>query len=212
MLKGKSTGSGSSWRSVWEGKSGEPPTGRPMSRHSSHSSATLPQPAHTSDPLGAYKSRWGLQRSESKCFSFHQVHPSLTIAWFIGGLFHQEVRLQLLKMHTFFLAVVLGVTLVRIEEALVPWPLSGMTNLDLVSSPRCPPRAKSTASVPLTNPDVQQGSILGWTAVDAVKFVRSSSSRIAARRSHATTQRDWSATLEEELVLLGAFVEVHWLR
>lgn len=80
---------------------------------------------------------------------------------------------------------------------------------DLVSSLRCQPLVKSTASVPLNNLDVQQESALCSTAADAVKFVHGSSLRTAARHSHATTPRDSSATLEEELILVGASVEVH---
>lgn len=76
---------------------------------------------------------------------------------------------------------------------------------------RCHPRVPKTATVLLKCPDVQQESVLFWTGVDAVKFVLSSSLKTAARHSHVTTQRDWSATLEVDLVLLRESVEVQWL-
>lgn len=44
--------------------------------------------------------------------------------------------------------------------------------------------------------------------MDAVKFVRGSSLRTAARHSHVTTQRDWSATLVGDMALQRAYVEV----
>lgn len=76
---------------------------------------------------------------------------------------------------------------------------------------RCQPRARRSAGVPLTAPDVRQVSVSCWMAVDAVKFVHSSSLRIAARHSRVTTQRDWSATSEGDMALFGASVEVQWL-
>lgn len=79
---------------------------------------------------------------------------------------------------------------------------------DVVFNLRCQAHVRRTAGVPLTPPDVQQESVSRWMAVDAVEFVLVSSSRTAARRSHVTTQRDWSATLEGDMALLRASVEV----
>ena len=45
-------------------------------------------------------------------------------------------------------------------------------------------------------------------AVDAVKSVHVSSLKTAASHSHVTTPRDWSATLEQDMALLRASVEV----
>lgn len=79
---------------------------------------------------------------------------------------------------------------------------------DVVSYLRCQPHAQRTVGVPLKSPLVQQESVSRWTAVDAAKFVLGSSSKTAAGHSHVTTQRDWSATLEVDLVLIRASVEV----
>ena len=76
---------------------------------------------------------------------------------------------------------------------------------------RCQPRARRTAGVPPTPQNVQQESASCWMAVDAVKCVHGSSLRTAARNSHVTTQRDWSATLEGDTALLRASVEVQSL-
>lgn len=73
---------------------------------------------------------------------------------------------------------------------------------------RCQPHARRTVCVPLTPPDVRQESVSCWMAVDAVKFVHGSSLKTAAKHSHATTQRDLSATLEGDMALRRASVEV----
>lgn len=79
---------------------------------------------------------------------------------------------------------------------------------DVMSHVRCQPHARRNAGVCPTPPDVQQVSASRWTAVDAVKSVRSSSLMTAASCSHAITQRDWSATMEVDTALLRASVEV----
>ena len=80
--------------------------------------------------------------------------------------------------------------------------------LTLCLNPRCRPHARRTVGVPLESPHVQRESASRWTAVDAVKSVLGSSLKTAAGHSHVTTQRAWSATLEVDLVLLRASVEV----
>lgn len=79
---------------------------------------------------------------------------------------------------------------------------------DVMSHVRCQPHAQRNAGVRPTPPDVRQVSASRWTAVDAVKSVRSSFLMTAASCSHAITQRDWSATTEADTALLRASVEV----
>lgn len=83
-----------------------------------------------------------------------------------------------------------------------------INNVDVVSYLRSQHHALKIAAAPLNCPDVQLESVSYLTTVDVVKFVHGSSLKTAARQSHVTAQRDWSATLVVDMDLRGESVEV----